>query len=108
MMTDAEFKEHLIERRDGARVLAKAYMRRGASRWIDVALEEGWAKTLQGWIVEVCRKRHEETGRLPAFGELDHFELKNEQHDWAQAYGSQFLRAELEEIQKARNSRRAA
>lgn len=107
-MTEAEFNAKMTERRDGARTLAKAYMRRGSSRWISIALDEGWGRTLEGWMIESCRRVHAQTGALPVFNDLDAFEINANDYEWAKAYGQQFLGAELHEVKAARGARRAA
>ena len=81
---------------------AKDYMRTCNSSLIDMALDQGWSRSLQDTARDVIRKFREKNGRRPNNDELKAFRMFDDDCAWGKKYGQPHLKAELADIKQAR------
>lgn len=94
-MTEAELRQLPVIARD----LAKRAMRQSHCRWIDVAIEEGWSKSLEDLFFSAAR----EGMRAPPFQPpplswFDDFPVRPTDHTYLKNHGIAHLKPELDRI----------
>ena len=84
-------------RKDAARAATMAYLKSGRSKWIDIALDEGWSSILRDWVQHSIYEHARVEGHLPSLARVDQiFSVVNE-YDHKAAVGSRVaLNAEIE------------
>ncbi len=82
--------------------MAKAFMRKSPCRWVDIALTEGWGKSLEELVRSAIRETLRRGNELPSMSAMDKFPVRAEEHAYFARNGQQYYPAELEEIRAAR------
>jgi len=60
-----------IARREAATQATSAYLKSGRSRWIDIALDEGWSSILRDWVQATIYEHARVDGVLPTLARVD-------------------------------------
>lgn len=79
--TNIEFKTFVADAARGGRHEADEFMRRGDSKWVSRALQEGWAPVLRDLVAELCRRHMLRVGRFPTAEHLSHLTINKDDHD---------------------------
>lgn len=104
-MTDVV--QRIATAREGARELAKIFMRQSRCRWVDISIREGWSQTLEEFVRSAAMefwRRHQELPPLRAF---DRFPISAEDHEAVLGSGRLHVQTELESIVAARSAIKA-
>lgn len=85
-----------------ARNMAKAFMRQAPCRWIDIALDEGWAYSLEEMARDSIRETLRKGQGLPSIQAMGGFPVRDEDHTYCKRNGRQLNSHELEQVREAR------
>lgn len=103
MMTEAQFYAHLKHMQVLSSEIARTAMRKSPCRWIDIAIAEGWAKTLEDMFRSAAREILRKTPESPPpLAWFDRFPVNKEDHDYLAQHGVSHLPSEVEDIKAAR------
>jgi hypothetical protein len=104
MMTEAEFKAQMKQSTVLSQELASRAIRQSYCRWIDVAIAEGWSKSLEGLFRSAVREALRKTPQSPPpLSWFDKFPINEQDHSWLKQHGQAHFPAETEEIKAARH-----
>lgn len=103
MMTEAEFRAHLRHQQVLSQEISHTAMRRSSCRWIDIAIEEGWSKSLEDLFRSAAREILRKTPESPPpLAWFDRFPVNKEDREYLAQHGMAHLGVELERIKAAR------
>lgn len=84
-----------------ARSMAHTVMRSSRCRWIDIAIAEGWSRSLED-MIRSCVRETARTGKVPPLAWFDGFPVKDSDAKYFKAYGQAHTGVDLERIKAAR------
>jgi hypothetical protein len=83
-------------------IAAKTYMRECNSSLIDMALAQGWSKSLEDNARGVIRKFREANGRRPTSREMEAFRMSHADCDYYRQHGQPHLNSDRDAYSEAR------
>ena len=88
--------------------LARAYMRECPSSLIDMAMRQGWGRSLEDVARDVIRKCYERDGDMPTMAMMVRFRMPREDVEYYARFGQPHLKMDADEIMAARQQTGAA
>lgn len=86
-----------VAKREAARQATMAYLKTGKSRWIDIAIDEGWSSILRDWVMSSIYHHARVEGQLPTLARVDSIFSNIPEEDHQSAVRSRVaLNAEIE------------
>lgn len=102
-MTEAEFRAMLKQCNVLSHELARRAMRQSHCRWVDVAIAEGWSKSLEDLMRSAVREMLRTSPQSPPpLSWFDSFPMSEQDHSYFKQHGQAHLSTELAEIKQAR------
>jgi hypothetical protein len=95
-------KQEIAEVQNAARSMAKTFMRRGQSRWIEISLREGWGYNLEELARSAAYQHWVKTRALPSLALMDCGRITEDDHKYFKRHGRQLNDVELTEVRAAR------
>ena len=102
MSKHEEVKQRIREAQNAARDVAKAFIRKGLNRWIEISLREGWSYNLEEHARSIAYSQWVKTSRLPTLSELDEYRVPQDDHKYFKNHGRAHTQVDLRDIIAAR------
>ena len=99
---DTQAHKAIRERNTTVKQLARAYMRECPSSLIDMAMRQGWGRSLEDLVRDVIRKCYERDGDMPTMAMMVNFRLPQDDVDYYARSGQPHLPFDADEIMAAR------
>lgn len=88
-----------------SRNMADVFLRTGNCRWIDVAFEQKWERSLRDLVKSAIYQQVANGGSLPTLAQLERFPMTKEDLEYYRGHGDALLEFEREPIIAARLQR---
>lgn len=105
---DSQAHKIIRENRDAFAKAARDYMTQCPSSLVDMALRQGWGRSLEDVARDVVRKCYERDGRMPTWQMMQAFRIPQTDVDYYRRYGQSHLDSDTAEIIEARKQSGAA
>jgi hypothetical protein len=96
---------------DASRSMAERFIRDGNSRWIDIAISEGWERSFRDLVRSAIQQQVARGGEMPTMAQLDRFPMTDSDHTYYRGHGQKLMEFEREALiaaRAARNGRQTA
>lgn len=100
---DTPAHKAIRERSEKTRKLARDYMCSGRSSLIDMAMKQGWGRSLEDVIRDVARRCYDRDGQLPTMAMLERVRLTQDDVDYYRQGGLSHLEFDVAAIMDARH-----
>jgi hypothetical protein len=98
-------REPWQELAETSRRMAEAFLRTGNSRWIDIAISEGWERSLRDLVRSAIQQQVARGGEMPTLAQLDRFPMADEDRTYFRGHGQKLLEIDRQALIAARAAR---
>lgn len=100
---DTQAHKLIRERDEATRAFARLYLRECPSSLVDMAMRQGWGRSLEDWARQISRQIFDRDGKLPTMRMMADCRMSASNVEWYAKYGQPHLPNEASEIMSARH-----